>query len=95
MLRDKSPSPQRTRNKPRPTSTHAKATWASEVPFANLIPPFIKPYQAPIPSIPSKFLATRSSIQRPVFLQQQRHLLIFEEEKTYGSQLNGLYMQKF
>jgi hypothetical protein len=62
MLRDKSPSPQRTRNKPRPTSTHAKATWASEVPFANLIPPFIKPYQAPIPSIPSKFHSSYSVI---------------------------------
>jgi hypothetical protein len=55
MLRDKNPSPQRRGSKPRPTSVHAKATWASEVPLTNQIPPFIKPYQALIPPILCKF----------------------------------------
>jgi hypothetical protein len=50
MLRGKSPTLQKRRSNPRPISTHAKATWTSEVLLDNQIPPFIKPYQGPIHS---------------------------------------------
>jgi hypothetical protein len=58
MLKDKNPSPQTRGNKPVPTSIHTKATWASEMPSANQIPPLIKSYQALIPLILCKFHST-------------------------------------
>jgi hypothetical protein len=58
MLRGKSLESPKEGIKLRPTSAHAKATWASEVSLANHIPPLIKLYQAPIPLIPCKFHST-------------------------------------
>jgi hypothetical protein len=76
MLRDKSLSPQKRESKLRPTSTHTKATWASDVSFANQIYPLIKPYQAPIPPIPCKLYYNYSVINIEIgFLQQQRQTI--------------------
>jgi hypothetical protein len=47
--------PKKRVSKPRPTSAHVKATWASKVSLANQIPPLIKSYQGPIPPISCKF----------------------------------------
>jgi hypothetical protein len=62
----KNPSPQRRGSKPRPTSTHTKATWAFDVSLANQIPPFIKSYQAPITSIPYKLHFNYSVIKSEI-----------------------------
>jgi hypothetical protein len=44
MLSGTSLIPQKRRSKPRLTFAHAKATWVSEVPLVNQIPPLLSLY---------------------------------------------------